>query len=270
MSPLIRHCLRKLGRVGLVATLTVLSTILAYLLNFFLVEILGFTYIPFEDFILVSSITVLVTPLLSWYLVGLFFKLDEMEVKMTQLATIDSLTNTYNRGYFYEKVEQFLSSIPNSTSLPARAEKLSQGNRLDHGHLPGFFILDLDNLKPINDQYGHAAGDKVLAAFSSVLLELAPEPNVVGRLGGDEFVVFLHKTTQIIPQDFAEQILERVRSANVEFDGCPISFAASIGFSNIHGSDSHAIDMAMKAADNALYKVKRSGRNGFAMGYAEH
>ncbi len=270
MSPLIRHCLRKLGRVGLVVTLTVSSTILAYLLNFFLVQLLGFTYIPFEDFILVSSITILVTPFLSWYLIGSLFKLDEMEMNMTQLATIDSLTNTYNRGYFYEKVEQFLSSIPNNTSLPASAEKTSQRDRLDHGNLPSFFILDLDNLKPINDQYGHAAGDKVLTVFSSVLLELAPEPNVVGRLGGDEFVVFLDKATSITPQDFAKQVLERVRSTNVEFDGCPISFAASIGFSSIHGSDSHAIDMAMKAADNALYKVKRSGRNGFAMGDAEH
>ena len=264
MTLFIRHCLRRLGRVGLVITLTVLSTALAYLLNFLFVELFDLTYIPLEDLILISSITFLVTPFLSWYLVGLFFQIDDMEVKMTQLATVDSLTNTYNRGYFYQKVERILSTPPEAVSLSGQV-----GNRANK-QLPGFFILDLDNLKPINDQYGHAAGDQVLAAFSSVLLELAPEPSVVGRLGGDEFVVFLDSATQFIPQNFAEKILERVRSDKIEFDGCPISFAASIGFSSIHGTNGHAIDMAMKAADDALYEVKRSGRNGFAIGYVEH
>ncbi|ETX10121.1 hypothetical protein MUS1_04250 [Marinomonas ushuaiensis DSM 15871] len=265
MTLFIRRCLRRLGRVGLVVTLTVLSATLAYLLNFLFVEWFDLTYIPFEDFILISSITVLVTPFLSWYLAGLFFHIDEMEVKMTELATVDSLTNTYNRGYFYQKVERILSSPPDLENVSLS----EQIDYLDNKHLPGFFILDLDNLKPINDQYGHAAGDQVLAAFSAVLLELAPEPSVVGRLGGDEFVIFLDNTIQFVPQNFAEQILERVRSDKVEFDGFPISFAASIGFASIRGRDGHAIDMAMKAADNALYKVKRSGRNGFAMGDVE-
>lgn len=260
MTSFIRSILRRLGRTSLVIILTLLASVSACLLNFFLAELFGFSYVFIEDIILIISIAILVTPLLSWYLVGLFFKMDEMEIKMTKLATIDSLTNTYNRGYFYQKVDQLLSVSSKSVSLSEQTEIV------EHEYFPGFFILDLDNLKPINDQYGHAAGDKVLAAFGAILLDLTPEPGVVGRLGGDEFVVFLAQTAQSTPQNFAEQILERVRSAKMKFDGCPVSFAVSIGFSRIQGTDDHSIDMAMKAADNALYKVKRSGRNGFAMG----
>lgn len=264
MTPFIRIGLRKLGRAGLVIILTFLATALAGLLHFFFARLFGFTYILVENITLVVIVTVLVTPLVSWYLVGLFFKIDEMEIKMAQLATIDSLTNTSNRRHFYQRVEQFLSNLSDSVSLSEQAD------RLEYGDFPGFFILDLDNLKSINDQYGHAAGDKVLAAFGGVLLDLAPRASVVSRLGGDEFAVFLDKTVQSTPQDFAGKILERVRSTKIEFDGCPISFSTSIGFSSIRGIDGHAIDMAMKAADDALYKVKRSGRNGFAMSDVEY
>lgn len=252
MTPLVRMSLRKLGRVGLVFLLTILSTIFAIILNFSIVDWLDFAYLPEQDIVVICIITMLVTPLLSWYLVGLFFKIDQMEVQMARLATMDSMTNTYNRGYFYENSKHYLSTLlalkqPNQSSL---------------------LVLDLDDLKRINDQFGHAGGDQVLIAFSKVVLNVVQEPNFVGRLGGDEFVVFLKESSLGDAQALATEIVDRVRSIKVESDGHYISFSVSVGLSSFTGYDTSDLDKAIKSADSALYDVKRSGRNGYAVYYA--
>lgn len=249
MTPLVRMSLRKLGRVGLVCILTMLSTLLAITFNFILVELLDYSYLPEQDIVIICIITMTVTPLLSWYLIGLFFKIDVMEVEMAKLATIDSLTNTYHRGYFYQKSDAYLSTL----------SALKQENQ------SALLVLDLDNLKQINDQFGHAGGDAVLIEFSRILLDVVKKPNMVARLGGDEFVVLFTQTSLEDAQAFAFDILARMRSTTLEFNGQPLSFSASIGVSSFTGDDEQALDAAIKSADSALYDVKRAGRNDVAV-----
>ena len=249
MTPLVRMSLRKLGRVGLVCILTLLSTVLAMAFNFILVGLLDYSYLPEQDIVIICIITMTVTPLLSWYLIGLFFKIDDMEVQMAKLATTDSLTSTYNRGYFYQKCEAYLSTL--STQKQKNQSAL--------------LVLDLDNLKQINDQFGHAGGDTVLIEFSRILLDVVKKPNMVARLGGDEFAVLFTQTSLEEAQAFAFDILARMRSTTLEFNGQPLSFSASIGVSSFTGNDGASLDAAIKAADSALYEVKRAGRNNVAV-----
>jgi len=252
VTQLVRMGLRKLGRIGLLFILTILSTTLAIILNFLIVEWLDYTYVPEQDIVIISIITVSVTPLLSWYLIGLFFKIDQMEMQMMELATIDSMTNTYNRGYFYKNSEQYLS-------------KLSEQKQPNQSSL---LVLDLDDLKRINDQFGHSGGDKVLIAFSKILLREVKPPNFVGRLGGDEFVVFLKQSSLNDAQTLATKLLDIIRSAKVECDDHSISFSVSVGLSSFTGYDMQALDRAIKSADSALYDVKCSGRNSYAVYYS--
>ena len=249
MTSFIRVALRKLGRIGLVVVLTLLAAILGCLMNFWLVDLFGFTYHLVEDIILVSLITLFVTPFLSWYLVGLLFHIDELEVKMSRLATIDSLTNTYNRGFFYQEGERLLKLSSKSKKVPESA----------------VLILDLDDLKKINDELGHAGGDSILIAFGSILLDLVKAPNLVGRLGGDEFIIFLTDTNAIDLQGTIDKLLEAVRNKSVNIDGKEHSFTVSVGVSFIEGFDAEALVNAAKLADSALYDVKRLDRNGYAI-----
>lgn len=249
MTALTRMALRKLGRFGLVALLTVLSALLAYVLNYIIVESLDFVYVLEQDIIVITIITFLVTPLLSWYLVGLFFQIDRLEVKMAKLASIDSLTSAYNRGYFYKESELALSIL----STDQKQLK------------PVVLVLDLDDLKLVNDQFGHAGGDKVLVEFSSILLDVINPLGIVGRLGGDEFGVFFKQINSIELQKTIDRILERVRSSMVEIEGQHYSFTVSIGVSFIEQYDTHGLEAALKTADAALYNVKRSDRNGYSM-----
>jgi diguanylate cyclase (GGDEF)-like protein len=126
-------------------------------------------------------------------------------------------------------------------------------------------VLDLDDLKKINDKLGHAGGDKVLIAFSSILSDVIEKPNLVGRLGGDEFVVFLKTTDSIALQSLIDSILDRVRACEVNVEGIHHKFTVSIGVSFIDVNDENPLEKAIKMADSALYDVKRLDRNGYAM-----
>ncbi|MEP0073072.1 MAG: GGDEF domain-containing protein [Marinomonas sp.] len=257
MTSLMRMGLRKLGRTGLVILLTILSSCLALGLNFLFVKLFDLTYIPAQDIFLVLSITIIVTPLLSWYLVGLLFKIDSLEIKMAKLAKIDSLTNIYNRGYFYAEGKQSLKQQLMSNS--SHAEKTLQNQSK-----PAVLVIDLDDLKTINDRFGHAVGDKVLISLSAILAKTILEPNLVGRLGGDEFGVYIEDTTPSGLQEVIDVLLEKVRACSVEFEDKNYKFTVSIGAAFIDSRNDYRFEKAIKMADSALYDVKQSNRDGSA------
>ncbi|WPO98074.1 diguanylate cyclase [Pseudomonas sp. HR96] len=120
-------------------------------------------------------------------------------------------------------------------------------------------LVDVDHFKQINDRHGHLAGDQVLARISRVMLECVREHDTVARYGGDEFCVILRQ----VDETQAEQILERMRCLAAQMDtglGVPLRPTLSIGAALHHPRALNSV-MWLNAADTALYRAKREGRN---------
>ena len=122
--------------------------------------------------------------------------------------------------------------------------------------------MDLDHFKRVNDQYGHEAGDDVLAAFAATLRATLRKGDVAARMGGEEFAVLLPRTSRVAAEALAERIREQVENLVVVTGGQRIVVTASIG---VHWSDTPArsggLTEMLRLADRALYAAKRNGRN---------
>lgn len=171
---------------------------------------------------------------------------------LTHKAMTDPLTGAYNRRAFDEALSALLGSIPTHSVL---ADTI-----LADGVLGCLAVFDLDHFKQINDRYGHAAGDLVLARFVAILRSSMREGDLIARLGGEEFAVILSG----MPSDQARLVCERVRkrleqTAVQDASGAVIRTTVSVGIARlVAGQDSGD---AMKNADGALYRAKQSGRN---------
>lgn len=122
-------------------------------------------------------------------------------------------------------------------------------------------LLDLDNFKALNDRHGHVAGDRVLATVADVLRQQFRPGDILVRYGGDEFAVLLPG----VDCERAELIAERVRVAVADCaipgEAAPdaMNVTASIGIAEL--GDDNTLDALLHAADEAMYRAKRKGRN---------
>ncbi|MFY0611421.1 MAG: bifunctional diguanylate cyclase/phosphodiesterase [Hyphomicrobiaceae bacterium] len=147
-----------------------------------------------------------------------------------------------------------LTELPNRQALDELAERLD-----DPGHTAGYgyALVDLDRFKPINDTYGHKAGDAVLKAIAGRLLGLVRENDMVARIGGDEFaVVIADMSTPAAARQFGER-LSAIFQDPIEFDGRLLSVGASIGLA-LSNDIKGGFDYVMSAADQAMYSIKGS------------
>jgi diguanylate cyclase (GGDEF)-like protein len=120
-------------------------------------------------------------------------------------------------------------------------------------------VLDVDRLKPINDAYGHAAGDEVLKAIVAVLLRHVRASDVIGRLGGDEFALLLWNLSETDARAKAASLEQAVDGLSLTFRGSNISAGASAGVA-ILGPHAEA-SKALEEADSAMYVRKAQRRH---------
>lgn len=158
-----------------------------------------------------------------------------------ELAIIDELTKCYVRRYFEQRFREEFS----------RAER-------QNGSL-SLLVLDVDQFKGINDQYGHPAGDKVLRDISATVKRNLRTYDLLARLGGDEFAIIL---PDVGFQD-AYRVSEKIRNAVAQllFAGLEQKVTISIGIACYPLHHVTSVDGLMKKADMALYKAKQLGRN---------
>ena len=135
------------------------------------------------------------------------------------------------------------------------------------GQSPTLLVLvDLDRFKGINDEFGHAAGDHVLAEFADVLRAVAGPDDVLARWGGEEFVWLVANAGIADAAGRCRALAERLRAARFEVDGRRLAITCSMGFSTVdlrQEDPQAAFDLALKIADAALYEIKDTGRNGW-------
>ncbi|NOR51011.1 MAG: PAS domain S-box protein, partial [Gammaproteobacteria bacterium] len=171
--------------------------------------------------------------------------LKEHEAALEQIAYNDALTGLPNRLLLRDRMEQALSQAK-------RQEKLM-----------AVCYLDLDGFKPINDAYGHKAGDQVLIEVAQRLKTAVRADDTVARLGGDEFVLLMLNLDSI---GEAEQVLERVLHTIVQPYELPeviSTVSASIGIS-LYPLDEGEADTLLRHADQAMYVAKQRGKNRYS------
>ncbi|MET9016877.1 GGDEF domain-containing protein [Streptomyces olivaceoviridis] len=120
-------------------------------------------------------------------------------------------------------------------------------------------LADLDGFKPVNDRHGHAAGDAVLAAAAERLTAWCGAHGVAGRLGGDEFVAVVEDDASL--DDRLADLAELLRQP-VEHQGVKLTVGASIGAARLTALPQPTLTAALKAADQAMYRVKGRTRRG--------
>jgi diguanylate cyclase (GGDEF)-like protein len=120
-------------------------------------------------------------------------------------------------------------------------------------------VLDVDRLKPINDAFGHAAGDQVLKAVATTLLRQVRSSDVIGRLGGDEFALFLWNLTEIDARAKAASLEQDIDRLTFTFRGRTVTAGASAGVA-ILGPQAQ-VGRALEEADSAMYVRKAQRRH---------
>lgn len=170
-------------------------------------------------------------------------QLIEARELMRLQATRDHLTGAWNHRAILEILEREL-----------------QRARRD-GKPVAVVMADLDHFKKINDTYGHLGGDAVLAAAGKRLAADTRAYDMVGRYGGEEFLIVLPGCDRENAVRFAERLRERLSAEPVDYGGQAIRVTTSQGvaaYSGAGGADVHAL---LEAADAALYRAKRGGRD---------
>jgi two-component system chemotaxis response regulator CheY len=153
-----------------------------------------------------------------------------------------------------------LTTLPNRRAIEEWGDRQIRG-AARHGFPLWVVLADLDSFKSVNDTYGHAAGDTVLRKFAEHLKCCTRASDIAGRLGGDEFVLVM---THVAKADIVLTI-ERLRedTADLGFDFCGGGrcVTASFGIAGFQSPTALEFEKLLRAADEALYAAKRSGRN---------
>ncbi|MCW9016182.1 MAG: GGDEF domain-containing protein, partial [Kangiellaceae bacterium] len=121
-------------------------------------------------------------------------------------------------------------------------------------------LLDLDEFKNINDNYGHDVGDAVLKTVAEILTETLRDADMIARWGGEEFVILLPETELSQAGSVAERVRRKVENSKLAVGDVRIKFTVSIGFSTNRGGDK-SFDTLLKLAEQFLSQAKQSGRN---------
>ena len=166
-----------------------------------------------------------------------------------RLSTIDALTGLANRAYLIAAIER----------------EIERGTRYGRGFC--LLMADLDNLKEVNDSFGHSAGDRVLAGVADVIRAGVRRIDTAARLGGDEFVVLLPETDPAGAFVAAEKIRQGVEAMPTieRHEHVPVS--VSIGLV-AWPDDGATLEQLMDAVDEAMYAAKQRGKNRIGGPYA--
>ncbi|MDY6872919.1 MAG: diguanylate cyclase, partial [Chloroflexota bacterium] len=177
---------------------------------------------------------------------GLSRDITERKQLLDQLyheATVDELTQVPNRRHF-----------TNLAEIEFRRAKR-------YHHSLSLVVIDFDNLKYINDTYGHLAGDRALLVFSKIVKEIIRDVDILGRFGGDEFLLLLPETDA----EHALLVMERIRnilaSSPVYFGEKSFTISISAGIASLK-EWTDTVEELLNRADSALYKTKRKGGDG--------
>jgi len=180
---------------------------------------------------------------------------------LNMIGTVQDITERKEHEKQLQHIAHYdaLTGVPNRVLLADRlSQALARAKREDG--LMAVCYLDLDGFKPVNDNFGHDTGDRVLVEISRRIKDAIREDDTVARLGGDEFVVLL--VGMEAPEECAgslNRLLDAIHRP-IEVRGQSIRISASIGVA-LYPEDDHDPDTLLRHADQAMYVAKQSGKN---------
>ncbi|WMN60247.1 diguanylate cyclase [Pseudoalteromonas xiamenensis] len=189
---------------------------------------------------------------------------QELEKSLTELRTEMTKSESLQAKLEFEALHDSLTGLTNRKYLFRELERLSsKSTRTD---VKVFVIyIDLDDFKPINDNYGHHSGDEVLVAVANRLMASVREYDTVSRLGGDEFVILIDDgLTEVDLEILVTRILNAIKKPIHLSNGDSVACGASIGISSNAESVFNAETLLVKADVN-LYEAKSKGKNQFVI-----
>ncbi len=202
--------------------------------------------IPF----IINAVTVGIYLLLIFYVAAIFLLFlvsnetyDAIILELEKKVDTDTLTGLYNKLGFIKRVTQHLEIHQSGAML----------------------VIDLDNFKLINDNFGHLKGDETLHKFAKLLEEQLRPLDVLGRFGGDEFVIFLRQgCNDNRIADIFQRLRSNLQDTYITEDGEEIKLSISLGVAN-YSDEINTYEKLFKTADEALYLAKRKGKDTFVI-----
>jgi diguanylate cyclase (GGDEF)-like protein len=196
----------------------------------------------FQKLVFISAVSYIVN--VSMLPLGVIWMMNSrLEAELQQQIVVDPLTNVYNRRGF----------------TPALDRELAHYKRYREDF--SLVLFDLDHFKQLNDTYGHAAGDTVLAAVAETVRTRLRETDVIARLGGEEFLILLPRTTLAATQLTVELLHQAIREKRHMLSGNPVQVTASWGITSTSECRNANAERLLSQADTALYRAKKSGRD---------
>lgn len=170
-----------------------------------------------------------------------------LEGELHRLATTDVLTQSSNRRHFFECARREFE----------HARKF--------GSPLAFLLLDLDDFKKINDQYGHQVGDEVLRRLAHCGSNALRRGDLFGRIGGEEFAALFPGCEQDVAMQVAERLQREVQRLSFRHEGTSFGITVSQGLTSLLATDAN-LDALYARADAAMYVAKRQGKNQIVLG----
>lgn len=168
--------------------------------------------------------------------------LERANEQLAKLSMTDRLTGLLNRGTWENLVD-------------AEYERFRR-----YGQATSLVMFDIDHFKPVNDTYGHLAGDEVIRHTAEVTRNNIRQSDSAGRYGGEEFGIILPETDAESARVICERIREAIENSTVSTTAGDIRYTVSMGIAQLTEAPENYMQW-MQKADEALYKAKESGRN---------
>lgn len=200
--------------------------------------------VTFPRLVYISAVSYIVD--VSLLPLGIIWMMNaRLEAELQQEIAIDPLTNVFNRRGL----------------APALDRELAHYKRYREDF--SLVLFDLDHFKQLNDNYGHAAGDTVLAAIAGTVRTRLRETDLLARLGGEEFLILLPRTTLAAAQLTVQLLHQAIREKRYVLSGDSVQVTASWGITSTSECVNADAQRLLSQADTALYRAKKSGRDRF-------
>lgn len=238
-----RQFIVNLGLLQTVLLITLFSLLMSLLVTTLVTYALPFDMDLQVLYSIATIVPLIVAPVVSTIIVKSFLQLHYLEKQIHNYAYEDALSGLLNRRAWFDRAETYYALAKRQQSPFA------------------ILMLDFDYFKAINDQYGHAAGDKVIMTFGEICRTMTRKSDICSRFGGEEFALLLPDTTPEHARQFAERLHEKIRKTRIPYEGKTIQFTISIGIDFFDPVNKRKVELMLSRADKALYHAKQNGKN---------
>lgn len=220
---------------------TIILSSISCVLSVYICFFIHFLFsLPIHIFSIIISfiIPAIISPIISYIILDQTYQLYHAKKQVEELVNKDALTQIYNKRYFETFAEDVFLS----------------------GRKCSVILIDIDDFKCINDEYGHLAGDFVMKETADIIKSQLRDTDIVARIGGDEFAVICLNADGEYGKEIAERIRKKIESTIFSYASHDIGLTISVGC--VSNQDTQfTLDEFIRNADDALYTSKENGKN---------